>query len=411
MKPPIALIMALLLVASLGVWRWVSKSSEPTKPLSVDVAVTDAQGAVPEPDLRTPAVGDTGPSPVEEIKGRLYRAATERGDPVEREAFLQKAVRGIPRALYASLVAALSSATDPLEGEIARAILLRWAWEEPTNVAGWAIDHGDSPFRQEALAVAAQRWAEVNPSQLLQWSAGLAPADRQWVLLRSGDYLGRTDPALFAVWQQAIQPGRERDQLELAIAREWSQRDPAEIATALSTNTGAEFESWRRLTVAGLTNHLATMKGAEAARFVSEKLSPGPTQHSAAMGAVVAWAREDPVATSEWIESFPADELRAQASQVLLGYWLESDRAAAESFAASLPAGPVSDQAHERVAQFLASTSGADAVSWAERIEDPTKKQQTLAFVISEWQRQDPVAVQLLLRQRPELAIAPAPQG
>jgi hypothetical protein len=63
------------------------------------------------------------------------------------------------------------------------------------------------------------------------------------------------------------------------------------------------------------------------------------------------------------------------------------------------------------VAQFLASTSGADAVSWAERIGDPTKKQQTLAFVISEWQRQDPVAVQSLLRQRPELAIAPAPQG
>jgi hypothetical protein len=292
-----------------------------------------------------------------------------------------------------------------------RSILLRWAWEEPTNVAGWAIDHADSPFRQEALAVAAQRWAEVNPAQLLQWSASLSPADRQWVLLRSGDYLGRTDPALFAVWQQAIQPGRERDQLELAIAREWSGRDPAEVATALSTNTGAEFEGWRRLTVAGLTNHLATMNGAEAARFVSEKLAPDPAQQSAALGAVVAWAREDPLAASEWIETFPADELRAQASQVLLGYWLESDRAAAESFAASLPAGPVSDRANERVAQFLAGTSGADAVSWAERIGDPTKKQQTLAFVISEWQRQDPVAVQSLLRRRPELAITPAPQG
>lgn len=372
--------------------------------------VVQTQVESPEATVAAAAAQPPTPSLVDDISTRVCEAAMQFQDAVERQAFLGNAVKGVPRALYGRIIEKLNlAAPDSVQAEFVRAILLRWAFEEATNVAAWALNNPGHAYRQEALALAAQRWAQANPAQLLQWSAGLTAEDRQWVLLRSGDYLGRTDPALFAVWRQAIQPGRERDQLELVIAREWAQRDPESLAAALAENQGPEFDDWRRLTVIGLTNQLANMDGAEAARFVAERIPPGPAQRGAVMGAVVAWARQDPASAKNWIETFTSTELRTEASQVLISYWLERDSSAAQAYAQSLPAGPVGDRASERVAQFLVDKNADVAVSWAERIIDPGLRSQTLAFVLSEWERRDPDAVLSLLRERPELAsIAPS---
>jgi hypothetical protein len=321
----------------------------------------------------------------EEILGRLRDAALQHEDPAAREAFLQKAVRGVPRALYARLAESLRDAVPhSVEAEILRAVLLRWAWEEPTNAADWAVEQTDHPYRKEALAVAAQAWARLDPAQLLLWAADLPASDREWVLLRSGDYLGRTDPSLFAVWQQALPPGRESEQLQLAIAREWAQRDPEVLVAALTENTGPEFEEWRRLTIAGLTTRLTTMSGPDAARFALERIPPGPAQAQAVLGAVAAWAREDPATASQWVDRFPDEELRAQAARVLLGRWLQQDAIAAQTYARSLPPGPTADAAIEQVAQFIALQEGLDAAAWAERITDPERRDRARAFVLSE---------------------------
>jgi hypothetical protein len=349
---------------------------------------------------------------VDDIRARLVDAAAAHEDPVERDKFLQSSVHGVPRALFARLVESLSSAPPAsIEMEILRAILVRWAWDEPTNVAAWAIDHPDNPCRQDALALAAQRWAAVNPGQLLTWSASLSPADRQWVLLRSGDFLGRTDPSLFAAWQQAIQPGRERDQLELALAREWSQRDPASVVADLASNSGPEFAEWRRLTLAGLADRLTTMDGPAAAEFVTNNLTPGPAQETVAMGAVVAWARQDPAAAQQWIDQFSSVDFRSRASQVVLSYWLERDPVSAQAYANSLPVGVTRDEASERVAQFLAPRGPRDAISWAERIADPQRKTQALEFVLSAWERQDPAAKREWQSQHSPTSPSPSPGG
>jgi hypothetical protein len=378
----------------------------------VTVPLPRATSAAPTLPKSAPSATAPTPSLVDDIRARLLAAAASHEDPVDREKFLQSAVHGVPRALFARLVESLSSApAASVEMEILRAILVRWAWDEPTNVAAWAIDHPGNPSRQDALALAAQRWAAVNPGQLLTWSASLSAADRQWVLLRSGDYLGRTDPSLFAVWQQALQPGRERDQLELALAREWSQRDPAGVLADLATNSGPEFAEWRRLTLAGLADHLTTMDGPAAADFVTKNLMPGAAQETAAMGAVVAWARQDPAAAQQWIESFSSAEFRSRANQVVMSYWLERDPVSAQAYANSLPAGGPRDEASEHVAQFLAARGPRDAISWAERISDPRRKSQALDFVLSAWERQDPDAMRDWQRQQPPASKPLGPNG
>lgn len=46
------------------------------------------------------------------------------------------------------------------------------------------------------------------------------------------------------------------------------------------------------------------MSGPEAARFVAEKIPPGPMQEKAALGAVVAWAQQDPARPASGLAAF-----------------------------------------------------------------------------------------------------------
>jgi hypothetical protein len=396
------IVVALLAVlAAAGAWHF-RRRAEPAAP----IAARPIDSARP-PALAAPAALAAVPEPrslASEIATRLVADAAVRADPAEREAFLQQAVQGVPRALYARLAEELATAAPgSVEADVLRAVVLRWAWEEPTNVAGWAVDHPDHPYRREALAIAAQRWARLNPEQLLQWASGLDDGDRRWVLLRSGDYLGRTDPALFSLWHAALPEGRDREQLELAVAREWAQRDPAALATELQRNLGPELAEWRRVGTAGLLTHLATLGGPEAAAFVAT-VPAGPLRDALVPGAVAAWAAQDPAAAGRWIDTLGATSVRAQAVQTLLGTWLDRDAEAAAAYARSLPRGSVSDQGNEAVAQYLAVREPATAIAWAEQIFDANRRAQTLAYVIGEWRARDPETLQELLRRRPELA-------
>jgi hypothetical protein len=340
-----------------------------------------------------------------DVVERLIRSARAETDPVKREALLDQAAQGIPRGLYGEVLEALKEAgPGSLEEAAARAILLRWAWQEPTGAAAWALAQPAGPVRREALGAAAARWVESQPEQVLQWSATLSSEDRQWVLLRAADRLARVDPETFIVWQQALPAGRERDQLTLQTAQLWAQRDPEMLAESLARYSAPELAEWRRLTTAGLVAHLSTLDGVAAARFVSEKIPPGSLQESAAAGVVAAWSERDPAAAAQWVQSFPTPGLQAAGAGVLVGNWLERDAKAASAWASRLPAGPVADAAADRAAQFFAARDPAEGLTWAGRVLDPARRAEATKFVLSEWVRADPGAVRAVLRDRPELA-------
>lgn len=251
------LLTGVLVAAGVGVW-WTGShhlrafdvaSKAPVE--SSEVAAAAAAGQPESFGQPSHSSHPAAPLLADDISDRVCAAALKWHDAIERQAFLDQAVQGVPRALYGKIIEKLNSAApNSVQAEFLRAILLRWAFEEPANLAAWALNNPSQAHRRDALALSAQRWAQANPAQLMHWSAGLSAEDRQWVLLRSGDFLGRTDPELFAVWRKAIQPGRERDQLELAITREWAQSDSESLVAALAENQGSEFDNWRRLTVA-----------------------------------------------------------------------------------------------------------------------------------------------------------------
>lgn len=183
-----------------------------------------------------------------EIVARLRAAAQGEPDQAKRKAILRAAADELPRGLLPAILNLLvpPPPNNP-DREIARAIFLRWAWETPDYAAAWAVASPPSPFRQEAMAEAAGRWAEKHPEQVARWSETLRPRETAWVRSSVSALLRRLRSPALADWEAAISPpvrlavyGLEHDHARLLFPSLAGRRDvvlvgviesdPAEIA-------------------------------------------------------------------------------------------------------------------------------------------------------------------------------------
>jgi len=309
----------------------------------------------------------------------LLRAET---DPAKREAIAQEAAQQLPRALLPAILADLQKENDrSFAAEAARAIFLRWAWEEPTGAAAWTTQFAEGEIRRDALAAVGSGWARQNPEALLSWSASLASGERDWVLLHGASYIARTDLSLFAVWIKALPPSRELEQLTAQTAREWAGRDPQVVATALGELAGPEHAAWRKSMAAGLASQLAQVDRCDTAFAILDAVPPGPEKQQVLKGVVIGWSQREPALVATWLDGVSDLSLRIETSTLLAGAWFEHDPAAAEKWAVALPPGPVSDAVAERAAQYYAPRDRIVAERWTNRIASSEARSLVQAYV------------------------------
>lgn len=309
----------------------------------------------------------------------LLRAET---DPAKREAAAQQAAQHLPRALLETVLADLRKESDrSLALDAARAILLRWAWEEPTGAAAWTMQFADPEIRRDALAAVGAGWARQNPEALLTWASTLPPVDRDWVLLHGASYLARTDLSLFAVWSKALPRTRELEQLTAQTAREWASRDPRAVATALGDFAGPEHVAWRKAMASSLAGQLVQADKAETALAILDAVPPGPEKQQVLKGVVIGWTQREPAVVASWLDSVSDPALRTEIAPLLAGAWFEQNAAAAEKWALALPPGPVADAVAERAAQYFAPRDRAAAQRWTDRIASAEARHLAQAYV------------------------------
>ena len=309
----------------------------------------------------------------------LLRAET---DPAKREVVAQQAVQHLPRALLATVLANLQKENDrALAAEAARAVLLRWAWEEPTGAAAWTTQFAEGEVRRDALAAVGAGWVRQNPEALLAWSSSLAAGERDWVLLHGASYLARTDLGTFAVWLKALPATRELEQLTAQTAREWASRDARAVVATINEFSGPEHAVWRAQMAAGLANQLAQVDRFDTAFAILNAMPSGPEQKQVLKGVVAGWSQRDPVLVATWLDGVSDPALRKEMSPLLAGTWFEHDAAAAEKWAVALPPGPVSDAVAERAAQYFAPRDRAVAQRWTDRIASEETRNLVQAYV------------------------------
>jgi len=318
----------------------------------------------------------------QQMTDRLLALLRTEIDPAKREAAAQEAAQHIPRALLPAVLADLQKENDrSLAAEAARAILLRWAWEEPTGAAAWATQFAEGEIRRDALAAVGSGWARQNPEALLAWASSLASGERDWVLLHGASYIARTDLNLFAVWIKALPPTREIEQLTAQTAREWAARDPRAVATALGELAGPEQAAWRKSMAAGLASQLAQVDRCDTAFAILDAVPPGPEKQQVLKGVVIGWSQREPALVATWLDDVVDLKLRTEMSTLLAGSWFEHNAVAAEKWAAALPPGPVSDAVAERAAQYYAPRDRTVAERWTNRIVSSEARGSVQAYV------------------------------
>lgn len=293
---------------------------------------------------------------------------------------------------------------QPKAGEIA--LLLRyWATHEPEAAARWAKGDALPMYRNVAIYSALEAWAEVDPQAATRVAWGWAKGD-----------LGTIVPlALVQGWYARNDPPELRrflSQLPMGIPR---QRAVSIYAAALIRTQGPEaamrwaeslpdddevykLDAFRRVVSA------LSQRDLESALRWCDTQCDGP--YGKNMRSLIAsnWAtNEDPAAPMAWLSSAPPGPERDLAVRIVFAQWARTDREAALAWMAAQHATGEPQEwlrpTYPVYARTLSVDAPADAIPFAEQIEDDLTREHTLVGIVRVWLALDEAAAEEWLAQ------------
>jgi hypothetical protein len=102
------------------------------------------------------------------------------------------------------------------------------------------------------------------------------------------------------------------------------------------------------------------------------------------------WLVRDPQSTFDWLVSLPEDSQRDHILFNSFGRWFDEDPLNAQRWLEAETLQPAHDLVLDAFARRLSRTSSARALHWAEMIEDPSRREQSLIVVGQNWYRKQP---------------------
>ena len=244
------------------------------------------------------------------------------------------------------------------------------------------------PNRDNLLALAIDKWSELNPAgaaQLLdtsdiqgfQKSSALGNIALNW---------GREDPAAALRWAQeqpAVALGLDP---VMGAVMGWWQKDPegaeAYALNQLGTPTG-------KLLVKSLVGPMANKDRDAATAWVAK--IPDEKLRNESYGMIAAQlAVTDPKTAAAWTLTLPQDaQIGAVASTAQI--WSETNPSEAAQWINGLT-GKNRDAAVESYADRIADTDPPAAMTWATTISDQTRRESTTRNAMRQWMARDPTA-------------------
>jgi hypothetical protein len=176
-----------------------------------------------------------------------------------------------------------------------------------------ALTNSGSPINSQDLDQN-REWARNFPGEALAWLEN-APDGQQRLTIAEIAYsqVAQTNVVAAVILAENYLGSSTNDVAQFLLdnmAQQWASQDlPAASAWALAKPAGEPRDRLlQRIAIAE-----SSANPADAARLISEQMSPGPTQNEAAISVVYQWAQKDAPAAMAWAESFPAGDLRDRA--------------------------------------------------------------------------------------------------
>ncbi len=329
------------------------------------------------------------------------------GELVREPATLANAFRlaSLLHALPPEAVPAIKpTLRDPSENiHAAQALLLIQFWvdHDAQGAAKWAA-HAPFLYRTLALQLAIERLAESDPRAAQRIAGGgtgsdtrlLKPLVRGW--LRSGE-AGLED------WIRDFGLGFERQQALGAYARERIRRQGTSATAAWAealpdTDDGFKLEAFRRV-----ATELAYADPAAGVAWY-QKHGAGPYGEGLQTSVSSAWVAVDGPAAMRWLSEQPAGRKRDDAVLDAVRSWTMGDSDGLMRWAGSWGPGAIEpwfQPALPIYAKIVAVEDPAEAVQWAERIEDEATRHLTFVQIAQRWFALDPAAAGAWLARSP----------
>jgi hypothetical protein len=279
-----------------------------------------------------------------------------------------------------------------------------WATHQPEEAAHWAKEKSPTNYRNAAIFSALRMWAEADPQTAVSaaWPWMLEPTLERIVpiaLVRG--WYAANDPPELRRWIRDLPVGVPGQRALAAYIRVVIQARGSEAVKRWAESL-PDDEAQYKLTVYRRVVDALSKVDIEAGLRWCETQCDGPFGDN--MRSVIArtWVLRDGPATFAWLSSAPEGADRDLAVRLTFALWARTDREAALDWMATRTTGepdPWLRPTYPVYARLLAADAPADAIQWAERIENDQQRELVLIKVARVWRHSDEAAVEEWLLQ------------
>lgn len=274
----------------------------------------------------------------------------------------------------------------------AAAWLARYAAEAPEAALALALDEPNRTRRRLWRSAALRGWAATAPAAAAAWIVAQAPGAESTDDITASFAATASTPATalrLARRFASYLPGGATEQGGWLIA---ALADAGEFNPAVQFALSGNAEQ-RDVWIASAFSRWSEQQP-RAATTAANSLPETALRDVAWRAAVVNWAQNEPASLADYALKLPAGEARTYAFGEALRLWIDQDVVRASGWLGRLGPGQETDLAASLVATHpvMAAHRPETALSWAERISEPTARSRTVARVVQIWSNTDPTA-------------------
>jgi len=249
----------------------------------------------------------------------------------------------------------------------------------------------DTPDRDERMYDLMQIWVSKDPTQAADWVSALPHSGmKNDATTELGLAWGNSDPEAAARWVDENIFTENAPAGAASLTSAWVRTD-IEAATEWVESLDRDSPA-RKEAIRALAFHLGEIDPTRGLAWIS-RLKP-EDRNLIIVNFAASWSDSDPQAAANWMRFQSAGidpRTRDQATLAVIHSWAanESEAADASDWIDNLADGEFKENAKATFAESHAETSPAEALPWAQSIDDPQRKQDVTMVVLEEWILQD----------------------
>jgi hypothetical protein len=343
---------------------------------------------------------DSGPRPAADDEtlplGERVTATLTEPDPRLRTALLPDLLESLGPDDTAGLVDALDDERAYVD-EVATVLVGAW-WTEHDPQA--AFDSGPQRWGHGStwIATVSREWARHDPHAALEAVKRIPEAGESRRLaatraLTQGWFGSNAAPDELLSYIEGIHAGRSRNEVLHIFANRLVMRDGTAAAVELVDRTppDSDGDNFKTQLVRYVTSAVASEDPLLAVALADEHGTGRKGQHLRRRVGQ-SWARHDGAGAMAWARALPAGEEREDVVRSAYRSWTRRDRESAMAWMRIQQPDPALEPAMRVFIVTVANDDPPGALDWMDRIEDPKRREETLAEIGRRWMLLDPEA-------------------